>query len=201
MLFTYETYDILTIATALATENYKELSEEMLDDTSTQHPLIIVRPLVSTDIPNLPQIRPTYRTSTILAVERIGEGISTGWQLREHHLLQPFDKGSLYDFNSTAQETVRERLSRPDDTYQRIAEFNGRLIGLLELDIQYWNNTVTLSNLMIDIDFRQQGLGRRLWHRALDFARQCDVRAIMIETQNTNLAACKFYARMGCHLI
>jgi ribosomal protein S18 acetylase RimI-like enzyme len=177
------------------------ITGEMSDDIATRVPLINLRRLTIADIPNLPQIRPTYRTTTILSVERTGEGISTGWQLQEKRLTQPFDKGELYNFDVAAQENIRERLLRPDDTYQRIAEFNGRLIGLLELDLQYWNNTVTLSTLMIDIDFREQGLGRRLWHRSLDFARQAEVRAIMVETQNTNVAACKFYARMGCRLV
>jgi ribosomal protein S18 acetylase RimI-like enzyme len=53
---------------------------------------------------------------------------------------------------------------------------------------------------MIDLDYRRQGLGRRLWHRALGFARQAEVRAILIETQNTNVDACRFYAQMGCQL-
>jgi ribosomal protein S18 acetylase RimI-like enzyme len=163
--------------------------------------MINLRPLVSDDIPNLPQIRPTYKSSSILEVEKSGSGLEIGWKLVERNLPQPFDKGTLYDFDEIAQAETRARLERPDDTYQRVAESSGQLVGLLDIELQPWNDTAFLWNLMIDLDYRGQGLGRRLWHRALDFARQSDVRAIMIETQNTNVPACKFYARMGCELV
>lgn len=163
--------------------------------------MINLRPLTPEDIPNLPQIRPTYKSSSILEVERSGTGLEIGWRLVERDLPQPFDKGTLYDFDEIAQAEIRARLERPDDTYQRVAESSGLLVGFLDIELQSWNDTAFLWNLMIDLDYRGQGLGRRLWHRALDFARQSDVRAIMIETQNTNVPACRFYARMGCELI
>jgi len=165
--------------------------------------LIELRPLREEDIPNLPQIRPTYVTNTILAVEKSGEGLEVGWRLVERSLPKPFDKGTLYDFDEAAQAEIRDRLARPHQTYQRVADntSTGQLVGLLEVQIRDWNNMAWLENLMIDLDYRGQGLGRRLWHRALEFARRSEVRAILIETQNTNIAACRFYARMGCHLV
>jgi GNAT superfamily N-acetyltransferase len=165
--------------------------------------MISLRPLQPDDIPNLPQIRPTYTSPTILGLEKSGDGLEIGWRLVERALPQPFDKGTLYDFDEVVQAEIRARLARPDETYQRVAvdEATKRLIGLLEVEIQAWNDTAILWNLMIDLAYRGQGLGRRLWHRALEFAQQAEVRAIMIETQNTNVPACKFYARMGCQLI
>jgi ribosomal protein S18 acetylase RimI-like enzyme len=165
--------------------------------------MINLRPIEPDDIPNLPQIRPTYTSPTILGVEKSGNGLEIGWRLVERALSQPFDKGTLYDFDEVAQAEIRARLARPDDIYQRVAvdEATGQLVGLLEVEIQAWNNTALLWNLMIDLAYRGQGLGRRLWHRAVEFAHQSEVRAIMIETQNTNIHACKFYARMGCQLI
>jgi ribosomal protein S18 acetylase RimI-like enzyme len=163
--------------------------------------MINLRPLEPGDIPNLPQIRPTYKATSILALEKSGTGLELGWQLVEHALPQPFDKGALYDFDEIAQGDILARLERPDDTYQRVAEYNDQLVGLLDMELQPWNDTALLWNLMIDLDFRGQGLGRRLWHRALEFAREAEVRAIMIETQNNNVPACKFYARMGCQLV
>lgn len=153
------------------------------------------------DIPNLSQIRATYKTPTILAVERSGSGLTTGWRLVERTLPQPFDKGTLYDFDEQAQAAIRGRLERTGESYQRVAELSGRLIGLVDVELQPWNDTAFLWTLHIDQDYRRQGVGRRLWHRAIDFAHQSDVRAMMIETQNTNIAACNFYARMGCQLV
>jgi ribosomal protein S18 acetylase RimI-like enzyme len=160
---------------------------------------IALRPLTVGDLPNLPQIRPTYKTETIFVLEKDGVGCEIGWRLIER--AHSFDKGTLYDFGPEQQAQIGERLARPDDTYQCAAFSGGRLVGLLDVEIQHWNNTALLWNLMIDLDYRRQGLGRRFWHRALNFARQAGVRAIMIETQNTNVAACKFYAEMSCRLI
>lgn len=162
--------------------------------------MINLRPLTPEDIPNLSQIRPTYKSNTILTLERGGDGIEIGWQLVERTLAKPFDKGPLYDFNESAQDEIRERLSRPDDTYQRVADYEGRLVGIADAEIQQWNNTIFLWNLMIDLNYRGQGLGRRLWHRVVEFARDSEVRAITAETQNTNVPACRFYLRMGCKL-
>lgn len=163
--------------------------------------MITLRALSADDIPNLPQIRPTYRSATILQVDRVGSGFEVGWQLIEHALDKPFDKGAGYDFTPEVQDIIRERLTRPDDVHQQVAETNGKLVAFVEVELQAWNNTAALWNLMIDLSYRGQGLGRRLWYRALAFAKESDVRAIVIETQNTNVAACHFYAHMGCHLV
>jgi ribosomal protein S18 acetylase RimI-like enzyme len=78
---------------------------------------------------------------------------------------------------------------------------DGRVVAVLDCELQHWNNVVLLWNLMVDESYRGQGIGRRLWERGLDFARQVGARALTLETQNTNIAACKFYQRMGCELI
>ncbi|HLY27095.1 MAG TPA: GNAT family N-acetyltransferase [Aggregatilineales bacterium] len=161
--------------------------------------MIALRPLREEDIANLPTIRPNYRSESVLAVQRLGE--MDGWHLIEQRLPVPFDNESGYDFDEQAQAEIRARLANSDLTYQQIAEDEGRLVALLDIGLQNWNDTVFVWNLMIDKDYRRRGLGRRLWHRALEYARDMDVRAIMVETQNTNVAACKFYASMGCRLV
>jgi ribosomal protein S18 acetylase RimI-like enzyme len=178
---------------------YKSMT--FLEPSAYSTDSINLRPLVAADIPRLPEIRPSYTSNTIIVVEHTGSGFDIQWKLAERDLPEPFSKGNLYDFNEDAQQSIRERFERPDDSYQRVLEHNGRLIGLLEIEQHYWNDTVFLWTLMIDQDYRGQGLGRRLWHRAVEYARECGVRAIMIETQNTNPAACKFYMRMGCELV
>ncbi|MFQ3534364.1 MAG: GNAT family N-acetyltransferase [Aggregatilineales bacterium] len=165
-------------------------------------PIIEIRPLTLEDIPRLPEIRPTYRTDTILTVERAGDGYSVSWQLSERRLAQPFDKGGLYDFTPQAQAGIRKRLERGTAAYQRVAVLNGgRRVGLLDMTWEAWNETAYIWNLMIDLDFRRQGIGRRLWHLAVRAAREWNARAILLETQQTNIAACRFYARMGCRLV
>jgi ribosomal protein S18 acetylase RimI-like enzyme len=163
-------------------------------------PVIELRPLHAEAVPRLAQIRPTYRSATILDLDKQGEGYQVTWQLVERTLPVPFDKGALYDFTADVQAEIAERLSRPDETYHRVAVCEEQFVGLLDAEIHRWNSTLFIWNLMIDLDFRGKGIGRRLWRRAVEFARSARLRAIMCETQNTNVAACKFYTRMGCEL-
>jgi len=164
--------------------------------------VIDLRPLTEGDIPNLPQIRPTFRSETILRLERSGGGGSISWRLREIPIEPPYDRGTGYDFDDHVQAEIRGRLARPDECYLYLAEdtVTQRLVGLVDVQIQDWNNSAFLHSLMIDQDYRRQGIGRRLWVRAKDFARRSRVRALLVETQNTNVPACRFYEQMGCAL-
>jgi GNAT superfamily N-acetyltransferase len=61
--------------------------------------------------------------------------------------------------------------------------------------------TAVLWDLRVDANHRGQGVGRQLFESALSWARERNCRRLEIETQNINVAACKFYARQGCELI
>ncbi|GAB4490163.1 MAG: hypothetical protein Fur0016_21900 [Anaerolineales bacterium] len=47
---------------------------------------------------------------------------------------------------------------------------------------------------------RKQGIGKALFAYAADWSRQRGCRMMKIETQNINIAACRFYAAQGCVL-
>jgi len=49
-------------------------------------------------------------------------------------------------------------------------------------------------------DARRQGVGSALFQMVEDWARQRGCRQLRIETQNTNVQACRFYERQGCRL-
>ena len=63
-----------------------------------------------------------------------------------------------------------------------------------------WNNLVYIDDICVDAAFRCQGIGARLLACAEDWARQRGLPGIMLETQNTNPAACRLYARCGFEL-
>lgn len=47
---------------------------------------------------------------------------------------------------------------------------------------------------------RGRGIGQRLFDEALRWIRRRDGRRLMVETQNINVPACRFYAKQGCEL-
>lgn len=57
-----------------------------------------------------------------------------------------------------------------------------------------------LWDIRVAAKFRGHGIGAALFHAAEEWARIRDCRALVVETQNTNVPACRFYAHQGCEL-
>jgi GNAT superfamily N-acetyltransferase len=57
-----------------------------------------------------------------------------------------------------------------------------------------------LMDIRVEPAFRGKGIGTALLERAESWARQRGCKLLKIETQNNNVGACRFYARMGCEL-
>lgn len=57
-----------------------------------------------------------------------------------------------------------------------------------------------LWDLRVHPDYRNRGVGHRLFTRALVWSQKRHCRRIKVETQNINVPACRFYARQNCEL-
>jgi GNAT superfamily N-acetyltransferase len=57
-----------------------------------------------------------------------------------------------------------------------------------------------LWDIRVASDCRRQGVGSALFRRVEAWARLHGCRQLKIETQNTNVRACRFYERQGCQL-
>jgi ribosomal protein S18 acetylase RimI-like enzyme len=55
-------------------------------------------------------------------------------------------------------------------------------------------------DLRVRPDRRGAGIGTALWRASEEWARARGCQVLKVETQNVNVAACRFYARMGCTL-
>ena len=70
--------------------------------------------------------------------------------------------------------------------------------GLNMLDNR--RDLAVLWDIRVHPDARGSGIGARLFQRAADRARQLGYKQLKVETQNVNVAACRFYAGQGCTL-
>jgi GNAT superfamily N-acetyltransferase len=61
-------------------------------------------------------------------------------------------------------------------------------------------DVAVLWDLRVQREYRRQGVGKSLFGAAADWARDRQYRALIVETQNVNVPACRFYARQGCEL-
>jgi ribosomal protein S18 acetylase RimI-like enzyme len=158
-----------------------------------------IRPMTEQDVPHLANIRPSFVSPTVLAVEKTGTGIEVSWRLVERPLTHPYDKGHRYDFDEQERANILQRL-RQGDGLHLVVEWCGGIAGVLDATPQEWNNTAWVWNIMLNEEIRGQGVGRALFDRVVSWARQRGYRALVFETQTNNVPACKFYARMGCVL-
>jgi GNAT superfamily N-acetyltransferase len=58
-----------------------------------------------------------------------------------------------------------------------------------------------MTDLRVDAGARRSGVGRLLFREARDWARARGCLELRVETQDTNVPACRFYSAMGCRLI
>ncbi|MYH18276.1 MAG: GNAT family N-acetyltransferase [Gemmatimonadetes bacterium] len=62
------------------------------------------------------------------------------------------------------------------------------------------DDLLVLWDLRVHPDHRGAGVGRKLFEAAVEWGQRHGCVEIKIETQNTNVPACRFYARQGCRL-
>jgi streptothricin acetyltransferase len=63
-----------------------------------------------------------------------------------------------------------------------------------------WNKYALLDSFVVDEKYRRRGVGRALMERAIVWARDHKFPGLTLETQNTNVPACKLYESCGFEL-
>lgn len=62
------------------------------------------------------------------------------------------------------------------------------------------DDVAVLNDLRVAPSHQSRGVGSRLFDAVADWARKDGMRFLKIETQNTNVPACRFYQRIGARL-
>lgn len=106
---------------------------------------------------------------------------------------RPHDWATRYD---TSQWVLL--LARVEGTVVGAATIAWRSADLDMLDGR--TDLAVLWDIRVTSTWRGRGVGRRLFDAAVTWASARQCRELKIETQNINVAACRFYAAMGCVL-
>lgn len=77
------------------------------------------------------------------------------------------------------------------------AYHNGRLVAFAINEVNDWNRSLRIWEFQVMQDYRGQGIGRALMERVIAKAVESKFRILVLETQNTNVPAIRFYRRMG----
>jgi ribosomal protein S18 acetylase RimI-like enzyme len=117
------------------------------------------------------------------------EAGESGFALRERPCGIPFTKrydadGIVHDFERADLRCIAE-------------DACGRMVGVATACREPWNRSVVVTGLFVAATHRGRGLGRRLLADIERQARAGDARCLLVETQNTNAAAVRFYRAAG----
>ncbi len=97
------------------------------------------------------------------------------------------------------QEDYTSYLNREDRRVFLALTEAGQCAGYLAVSTS-WNGWGWVDCLYVHAPWRGQGVAKRLFSTAVDWAKEKRMLGLGLETQDNNLPACRFYARMGMKL-
>ena len=157
---------------------------------------IVIRALKSADLPLLARLDANYVADAELALEREQEGLSVTFRLVERPRQFAYVKRAGYEFSAGFQSDLASRIAIGQGLYLAV-EHEGQLVGFLDAEPDGWRPVATLLWVVVDRAWRGRGVGRQLVTRAVTWTRERGLHALVLETQTTNIDACRFYLRMG----
>ncbi len=80
-----------------------------------------------------------------------------------------------------------------------LAYNDGQIAGQIILR-KNWNNYAYIEDITVDVKYRRHGIGKQLVKQAQQWARESNLAGIMLETQDNNTEACRFYESCGFRL-
>jgi len=156
-------------------------------------------------LPELDAIPIRFRVASILDV-RLEDGGLDGIRLVETAVAEPYDKD--YDVDAgggPSSWAARFDVSRWGviGACDGAARIGALVIACATPGLDMLDGRADLAviwDLRVLPEWRGRGVGTLLFRRAEDWMRARGMRQLKVETQNVNVPACRFYARMGCTL-
>ncbi len=127
----------------------------------------------------------------------------TGTELVELPIERPY----LKDYDAIGDNSPLGWPERFDIRNCGLIVFQGRVeVGAAavawntpEIDLlEHRRDMAVLWDIRVRPKFQRRGIGRILFQHAAGWAAKKGCKTLRIETQQVNVAACQFYARMGC---
>jgi len=104
--------------------------------------------------------------------------------------IEPYIKRYVFE-----EKDYSSYLSDPEKTVY-FAYVDGHLAGQINV-IKHWNVYAWIEDFAVDVRFRRRGIGRLMMQKAEDWGKARQLPGIMLETQDINVAACRFYEKFG----
>lgn len=78
-----------------------------------------------------------------------------------------------------------------------VADAGGTVNGFVDVTESAWNQVATINNLAVAPAYRRRGIGTRLLRAAVEWARQKNLRAVLLDTPTKAHPAISLYQKLG----
>lgn len=152
---------------------------------------LLIRELEADDLDNLPEIDDSFIVNSrlIFSLSKINKQIE--YTVED---VPSYEKSYLQD-QYDDELAYTEYINNPEQVIY-IAILQDQIIGVMVLK-KNWNHYAYIEDIKVDKKYRSLGVGRRLIEQATQWAKESNMPGIMLETQNNNVAACRFYEKCG----
>lgn len=143
------------------------------------------------EVDDLPEIDDSFIVNSrlILSLSKVNKQIE--YTVED---VPSYEKSYLQDQDDD-ELAYTEYINKPDQVIY-IAILHSQIIGVMVLK-KNWNHYAYIEDIKVDKKYRSLGVGRRLIEQAKQWAKESNMPGIMLETQNNNVAACRFYEKCG----
>ena len=76
-----------------------------------------------------------------------------------------------------------------------------KLVGIIAVNFEQWNKRLRVNELLVEQDYRRQGIGNKLMDYVKAYAKEIGARALILETQTCNTKAIDYYRAQGFKVI
>ncbi|HDR4306428.1 TPA: streptothricin N-acetyltransferase SatA [Bacillus anthracis] len=151
---------------------------------------LLIRELETNDLDNFPEIDDSFIVNArlMLSLSKVNRRIE--YTVED---VPSYEKSYLQ--NDNEELVYNEYINKPNQIIY-IALLHNQIIGFIVLK-KNWNNYAYIEDITVDKKYRTLGVGKRLIAQAKQWAKEGNMPGIMLETQNNNVAACKFYEKCG----
>ncbi len=151
-----------------------------------------IRPLKLPDLLAVTRLMTGYTSQEKYVVERRETPTRFSLSLRLEPLAQPYTRQFTTDPETMAiyRDLLRGK-------YAFGAYMGEQLTAVALAEMHLWNRTFWLWEFHVSPAYQRQGIGRRLMEFVCAQAYEAGARLVLVETQNTNVPAIRFYRALG----
>jgi ribosomal protein S18 acetylase RimI-like enzyme len=96
-----------------------------------------------------------------------------------------------------SEEVIAEYIHQ---STQFVARLNGRIVGALLL-LETRPRTMEIMNISVYEEYQNKGIGKRLIHEAIDYARESRIKTLEIGTGNPGVGQMMLYQKCGFRIV